>query len=267
MSKKNITLAQAVEMLKTLTGMDVAVVEEDKADKDLDLSEFTEEAEAHIVAQHKPGIEQNIKDEVSKTEKIINSKSLKAAVAKRFGISKKDMENMSMDEVLDKVKEASASSGQNGEAEWQKRLTDQEAEHELRVQELTKELDTERSRYTNREINEKLTAVIEALPRTGGKASLQAQQYRSYVEAKGYSYSVNETGDVVLMKDGRIALKGSKPLDQAELAKEWATDIGVLATDTKHVNPKDVHGKQPAHNNPSVNTNDSFAQYEAKIRG
>lgn len=248
MSKK-ITISQAAELFKALGANVVVVADDAKADTDVDIEAITEEAEASIVEQHKPAIEQELNEKADRAAAARLGKMEAAKIAQVFGIPKKELEGKPLDEMLAKVKETVSTATSTEKEEYEQRLANLQSEKEEELTALRNELEQSTKKYKDRDINDNLSGVIGKVPRTGGDPVLQSKQFRAWLEhEKGLTPDVDDNKSLSLKKDGKLALnEKNKPFDIEVLAREFSEGMGILAKDTSHVAPNDVgKGKKPA---------------------
>lgn len=262
---QEVSINQAKELLSNL-GINVQVVESKEDVADVDVSALTEEAEKSIVEQHRSSIENEVRESVISTEAAKLGKMEMNHISKTFGIPRKELADKSFEEMLAMVKEMKDKDVTEESNNFEQRLLEIQAEHEKELSEKDNEIETANKKYIDRDINTSLYGVIETLPRVGGKSDTQARQLKGWLQDKGYELAFDEEkNSLKIMKDGKAATdKGGKELNIDNLAKEWGSEVGVLAKDTSHLSPKEVEQINP---NPTQQSGQPVSAIEQWAQG
>lgn len=248
----NLSIKQVNALLKQLGGS-VVVVEDEKADTDANIEDIASEIEGVIVKQVRPAIEQELKESIGSVKAAEAGRMERSAVAKAFGLTPKELDGLSLTEMLAKGKETLSQGKQDGEAEFNARIAEMQADYDQRLEEANNQITEARKKYVDRDINSKLSSFIEKVPRKGGKLDAQTSAFRHHLNQKFGDIEYDEnTGEMSFVKDGKKVFNDrNKPFDFTELAKSWADDTGISVTDMRHETPPNT--PPPSLGNPMGN--------------
>lgn len=233
-----VTIEQAKELLSEILG-DVELVEADNADKDFDLDAILAKGKDYYKADLS-------KEALEVTENEVHGKvikSLRSVVGRTFSIPRKDMENMTVDQIISKVKENVEAGSASGATEWKEKydtlLQNSEKEKDdlenTWKQKYDDDIAVERTKYVDRDVNDYVRSQMEKLPRKGGDLNAQTEVLRYRLEKLGYKPKMSEDGSTVEWeKDGKKITKFE------EVIKTEADKTFGLAKDTSHIKPSDV---------------------------
>lgn len=231
-----ISKAQAVKLLQELH-LDVELVEDDK---DADFNQ--DEALETVKDSFKEAISKELEPELETKYTGKHLGTLRTIAARNFGITKKDMEGKEVEDILKMVKDKLSTDVGKDANEWKQKYDEAVADYEKQLEEketnwntkYTADIDAEKQKYVDRDINDAFVALTTKLPRQGGDVIKQARVLCNEAKAQGYEIAYDEaTKTLKLTKDG-------KPAKAEEVLKTIAADILPMAKDTSHINPKDA---------------------------
>lgn len=238
-----ISVKQASDLLKKL-GANVQLVEkDDDADKDANIDEIAEEAEAAIVEAQKPGILQEAREEFGKEFAGMHGKNAAKTFASKFGMNKKDLEGKTLDQIADLLNDKIKADGGKEQSERELELEEMLKGKDTEMGELQKQLEASNQKYIDRDIKSRCMSIVEKLPRKGGDLEEQAAMLESRMRAN-YDLKYNDqTKTLEFWKDGKQVLEKNKPITDEGFATGWAEKAGILTSDTRHVAPADINKK------------------------
>lgn len=254
MSQK-ITSAQALELLKA-AGAPVAEIVASDADATADFNTDTALAaiDASRTAIIKAQIEPTMRTEITSAVAGKSAGALRSVIARKTGIKRSDLEGLNEEEMIEKALGYYTTTFGKDTEDLRNQMTALTAEHAktlaAKEEDWGKKLKAAEDKFTERDIDDLLTAIVKTIPRTGGNETLQAQQLKQYIRNQ---YTLHYDGDkrsvglreksnpeAPVFNDTKTKEKGVD-----ELARKFFEDLGILATDTRHVDPnKRVPGSQ-----------------------
>ncbi len=241
---RKISLEQANELLKEWVGDVVAVADSKEADKDIDIEAIATEAKEAIQsnATVDPAI---VSAEVSKeTGKLLGT--LRSQLAKVMGGTQRDYigsddKPLTIQEMVNLAKskfdERTGTQAQQWEQERQQLIEEHEAALEKTKAEYEAIVATEKNKYVERDISAATLSMLEKIPRKGGDLADDADTLL-YKARQQYDIKYDEAKkELQFFEKG-----GNKPasVKPADFAKQWIEKSGRLATDTRHIAPKDI---------------------------
>lgn len=246
---QKISLEQASELLKQY--VDVEVVESDKADKDVDIESIKETLTTSIVDNARGDIEAELRDTVhqSITGKVAGSTS--SALAREFGMKKKDLEGLSVEAAAKKVKDYIDAQKASDGGSWQEEREALIREHEEEMEKLntthTAAIGEWQNKFSERDIQAAASALTAKLPRKKGDLNEHSDILLYKVRQK-YDVRYNEkTKSLDLYEKGteNIAKENGKAVKAEDYARSVFDAVGIIETDTRNIKPADVkEGKE-----------------------
>lgn len=240
-----LSVEQVNKLLSQLAAGVTVVGDEQHADRNADLEAVFSNISQVVGKAIRPALEEEVKagTDAAFTARYLGA--LRSAAHRVFNIPRRELEELSVEQLLSKCKGTQDSRYTQTEAERQTTLEATIREYETQVEQLKltheERLNEERSRYTQRDIAARCISIIEKLPRKGGDLQEQADMLR-YKMQKVYDVRYNEdTRQLEFYKEGKPAMtETNRPLSDEDFARTWAESAGILVRDTRHVQPADV---------------------------
>ncbi len=236
-----LSIEQANKLLSALVD-DVAVVADDaEADADVNLDAVATQLTDKISSALRPEIIEETKGEYEQAFLGRYSGALRSAAQRVFNIHKRELEDMSIEELLGKCKEAMEQHFDQTSTEYETQLEQIKSTYET-------QLTQERNKYTQQAITDRCVHMIQQLPRKGGDAQEQAELLR-YGMQKVYEVRYNEeTKKLEFYKEGQPAVgDNNEPLTDEGFARHWAERTGILIQDNRHLSPAEIKAGQQGH--------------------
>jgi len=240
-----ISLEQANKLFSALPGDVVVVADEYEADTQADVTTIGNTILNALEEAMRPSLTEQMKPtlEAGFTGRYLGA--LRSAAQRVFNVHKRELEDMSIEQVLAKCKtfiddlhkqELEAQTIQHTEQMEQGSRAMQQLQDNYEQQ-----LTAERNRYTQRDIAARCAQLLQNLPRKGGDLQEQADMLR-YKMAAAYELQYNEEkAQLEFYKDGKPVLnEKNEPLTDEAYAQLWAAKAGILVSDTRHIKPADV---------------------------
>jgi hypothetical protein len=248
-----LSIEQANKLLSALPAGVVVVADELEADTDIDTDALLASMQKEMSDSLRPTLEESLKPTLESAFTGRYLGALRSAAQRVFSVPKRELENMSIEQVLAHCKGAldvlSNQTDEQRQTKLELAIQDYEAQLEQLKADYEQQLGTERARYTERDITARCAAIIGALPRKGGDVQEQADMLRYKMQA-AYEVQYNEQRkQLEFYKDGKqVVNEQNQPLTDEDFARTWATKAGILVNDTRHVKPADVlAGQQGAY--------------------
>lgn len=256
-----ISIEQANKLLAALQ-VDAAVAEDEhEADAGIDTDTLVKQVNQTIAASLRPVIEAQLKPEFESNFMGRYSGTLRAAVTRIFNIPKKDIDDLTVEQVVAKCK-AVAETLPQAEAERLAMLEVAVHGYEQQLEELKtgyeQRLDAERQKQLQKDITARCLSLIERLPRKGGDLYEQAEMLRHKMQMV-YDVHYNEgTKALEFYKDNQPAVQDNNQLvSDEDFARMWAAKAGILVNDTRHILPADIKaGQQGTYGSGVIHTGD-----------
>lgn len=246
-----LSIEQANKLLEQLTAGVTVVADEQQADKDSDLDAVFNNISDVVGKAIRPELEQEMKSSLESAFTGRYLGALRSAAQRVFNVPKRDMEELSIEQVLAKCKGEVDSRYTQTDAErqtiWEKTVQDYETQLEQQKSDYEQQLSVERSKYAERDITARCISIVEKMPRKGGDLQEQAELLR-YKMQKVYEVHYNEDSKKLeFYKEGQPAVNdANEPISDEDFARSWAERTGILVKDTRHVVPADVQaGHRP----------------------
>lgn len=267
-----ISIEQANKLFSALPGGVVVVGDEYEADSNTDVTTIGNQIIEALEEAIRPSLTEQVKPtlEAGFTGRYLGA--LRSAAQRVFNVHKRELEDMSIEQVLAKCKTAidalHTQAQEAKEQEWNAQLQQgNEALQQLKDS-YEQQLGAERNRYTQRDIAARCAQLLQNMPRKGGDLQEQADMLR-YKMAAAYELQYNEEkAQLEFYKDGKPVLnEKNEPLTDETFAQLWAAKAGILVSDTRHIKPADVlagqQGQYATGTVPIANTNNSASPMEA----
>lgn len=244
MSKISIKLAS--ELLSEM-GLDVAIVADDKDADTVELTELVEQSNTYMKGVLTPIIKSEVEQEIIDDKVGRMSGSMRSAITRIFGIPRKELGDMGIDEMVLHAKNSYDTAKGNSVQEWEQKYNELVQERDALEEKLPAELERVnkewQDKYDDRDIDAYFLQVAEKQPRKGGDVSEHAAylKYKAAQEFKLKWDAQNKT--VIPHKDDKPVLNGNKPYDFHSFAKATFEKAGILATDMRHIDPTKVKDK------------------------
>ncbi len=244
-----LSIDQANKLLSQLTAGVTVVADKQQADKNADVEAVFDNISQVVGKAIRPALEEELKasSDAAFTARYLGT--LRSAAHRVFNIPRRELEELSVEQLLSKCKGALESRYTQTDAERQTGLEATVREYEQQLEQLKvqheEELKAEQAKYMQRDITARCLGIVEKLPRKGGDLQEQAEML-SYKIQKAYEVRYNEnTCRLELYKEGKPANnENNTPLTDEDFAREWAERAGILVKDNRHISPADVQAGQ-----------------------
>ncbi len=244
-----LSIDQANKLLSQLTAGVTVVADKQHADKNADIEAVFNNISLVVGKAIRPSLEEELKasSDAAFTARYLGA--LRSAAHRVFNIPRRELEELSVEQLLSKCKGALESRYTQTDAEKQTGLEVTMREYEQQLEQLKAQheeaLKTERAKFVQRDIAARCLGIVEKLPRKGGDLQEQAEML-SYKIQKAYEVRYNEdTRRLELYKEGKPATtENNEPVTDEDFAREWAERAGILVKDNRHISPADVQAGQ-----------------------
>lgn len=244
-----LSIEQANKLLSQLTAGVTVVADEQSADAQTDIDAIVSNINEVVSKTIRPSLAEETKaaSESAFTAKYLGA--LRSAAHRVFSIPRKEMEDMSIEQLLSKCKGVLDSRYTQTDAErqtlWETTIQDYERQIEDLKAQHEEQLKEEGAKYVQRDIASRCLSIVQQLPRKGGDAEEQAEMLK-YKMQKLYDVRYNEeTKQLEFYTEGKPALaENNEPLKDEEFARNWAQRTGILVHDTRHLSPAEVQAGQ-----------------------
>lgn len=272
-----LSIEQANKLLSQLTAGVTVVGDNQQADHSTDLEAIFNNITEVVGKAIKPELDEQEKTRLESAYTARYLGALRSAAHRVFNIPRRDMENMSLEQLLSKCKGTMDSRYNQSDAERQTTLETTIQDYEAQIEQLKSAheevLVQERDKYMQRDIASRCMSIVEKLPRKSGDLQEQADMLR-YGMQKIYDVRYNEdTKQLEFYNEGKPALNDANELIRDEdFARSWAERAGILARDTRHLSPADIQaGRQEkyksAMSESENSTYDNISAIEAWAEG
>lgn len=248
----NISIEQANELLRELVGGVQVVADEAKADSEFNTDATIEKINKNAEASIKSKVESELKESVEASLTAKNMHSLRASLARNFGVNKRELEGMEIEDMiqLSKTKQSEVlnQDAKDWEQEREQLIKQHEEELNSKVQELTTQLEESNNKYIQRDINSYMEGIVSNIPRAKGDVKSHTKFAMYELKEQGIELKWDEeTKSVIPHKNGEpIRDKGNKSVEIDSLIRPVLDTAGILQKDTRDVRPSDVTSSQPA---------------------
>lgn len=230
---------QLIDLLK-LAGVQVAVAD-DAPDQNLD--EVLAQIDTNRLEVLKPRIEAEIRPEIEQAAQGQITGSLRALLNQHTNAGQVAFKDLPMKDMVKKAFDIYKETfGQDAEGVRGELQTMQQTHQAALADWETKynnDIQTEKQKYIDRDINENLFGVINKIPRVGGDPLEQTKAFRQHLASVAHVH-YDENGKAISLRtldNKEVPLQNkekTRNVEVEELAKEWAGKVGILKTDTRH---------------------------------
>ncbi len=241
----NISIEQANKLLAALAG-DVAVVaDEQSADAGTDTDALLATIHDNLSTTLRPTLEEQLKPVIESNYLGRFNGTLRSALNRAFGFTNKELERMTIEQMVNKCKQVVDGYMSQTEAERQTAMETAISGYEAQLQQVKDNYEAmlmaERNKQTERDITTRCIAMLEKLPRKGGDITEQAEMLRHKMQA-AYHVQFNEADKTLALykEDKPVLADNNQPLTDENFARMWAEKAGILVNDTRHISPADV---------------------------
>ncbi len=265
-----LSIEQANKLLSQLTAGVTVVADEQQADANIDLEGVFNNISEVVGKTIRPALESEMKDSLESAFTGRYLGALRSAAQRVFNVPRRDMENLSIEQLLAKCKGALDSRYTQTDAErqtmWESTVQGYEEQLEQLKQDYEQQLKTEQAKYMERDIAARCISIVDKMPRKGGDLQEQAEMLR-YKMQKTYEVRYNEeTKQLEFYKEGKPAVtESNEPVSDEDFARNWAERAGILVRDTRHISPAEVQAglKQGSEVTPTEENAGGFNAIEA----
>lgn len=258
-----LSLDQANELFQKI-GVDVAVVaDSESADQKPDLENISKGVFNEMETKIKHDVELEVKDQARKEEAGKQLGTLRRALKRSFGIDDKEVAEMNIDDMLKLAKEKVSANKSDADNDLMKRYEDLRAEKDSEIELLRSQHEKEKSdwdeKYQMRDIEERVIGLVNSIPRVGGDPLAQAKAIVNNLKSNYITKVNSETKEIELYDKNNPEKKvfdGKNLVTDKYYAEKYLKDLGIYATDTRNVIPKDVKEGQQTTVAPGVATLD-----------
>jgi hypothetical protein len=247
-----LTLEAANDLFKKI-GVEVAVVAEaEQADANPDLENIAKGVFSEMETKIRHDVEFEIKDEARKEEAGKQLGSLRTIIKRQFGLDEKEIKELSMQDMIKLAHGKFSANKSDADNDLAKRL--EEAQRERAELEETYEAklnakDEEwKEKFQDKDIEERLFSLVNGAARSGGDAVAQKNAIKNALKSN-YHLRLNEATKEIEIFDKqnpeRKAFDNKNVITDKYFVEKQLRDLGVLATDTRHIIPKDVIEGKP----------------------
>lgn len=244
-----LSIEQANKLLSQLTAGVTVVGDDQQADKNSDLEAVFTNISQVVGKTIRPSLEEEVKASTDAAFTARYLGALRSAAHRVFNIPRRELEELSVEQLLSKCKGTIETRYTQTEAERQTGVEATIREYETQMEQLKAshevQLTEERAKYMQRDITARCLSIIEKLPRKGGDLQEQADMLR-YKMQKVYEVRYNEdTRQLEFYKEGKPAVNDTnQPVTDEDFARTWAERAGILVRDTRHIQPANVQAGQ-----------------------
>lgn len=261
----NISIEQANKLLSALLDGVAVVADEQEADETVDTDTLLHTLNENLVTTLRPKLEAELKPGFESNFVGRYNGALRAAATRLFGVAKKDIEDLSLDQILAKCKDTFEGNIVQMDAETRTMLETAVQGYEQQLEALKamyeQQLEAERSKYQQKDIAARCLSIIEKLPRKGGDLQEQAEMLRYKMQSM-YEVRYNEEAKKLeLYQEGKpVVSDNNQPVNDEDFARMWATKAGILVNDTRYISPAEVKaGQQGAYPSGVIQINEASA--------
>lgn len=241
-----LSVEQATELFKKMEMEVVVVADSEEADKTPDIDTMAKAAFSEMEAKITDAIGADLKAEARKEESGKQLGSLRRVLKRNYGVEEKEIAEMSMEDMIKFVKDKTATNKSDADGDLMKRYEDLQREHESKYESLRSEFERQLSEkdqmFAMRDIEERTLNLVNTIPRVGGDPVRQAKAIVQELQSK-YVLKLNDNKEIELYDKSNPEKKvfdGKNVVTDKYAVDKYLTEIGVRATDTRNINPKDV---------------------------
>jgi hypothetical protein len=264
-----LSIEQANKLLSALLGDAEVAEDEQQTDDTIDTGQLIATINEGISKTLKPSIEEQIKPTLEAAFTGRHLGALRSAAQRVFNVPKRELEDMSIEQLLSKCRAAldertsqsddeRVSSLQERVYNYESQIDQLKADYEYRLKEANE-------KFVQRDITARCVSIMEKLPRKGGDLQEQADMLRYKMHAT-YEVRYNEAKkQLEFYREGKpVVSDGNTPVSDEDFARHWAEKAGILVNDTRHIAPADVKaGQQGAYATGVISLGSDDAQDDA----
>lgn len=241
-----LSIEQASELFKKMEMEVVVVADSEEADKTPDLDAMSKAAFSEMEAKITDTIGADLKAEARKEESGKQLGSLRRVLKRNYGVDEKEIAEMSMEDMIKFVKDKTATNKTDADGDLMKRYEELQRDLEAKDSDWQKKYEARESELMNqfqmRDIEERVLNVVNGIPRVGGDPVRQAKAIVQELQSR-YVLKLNDNKEIELYDKTNPEKKvfdGKNVVTDKYAVDKYLTEIGVRATDTRNINPKDV---------------------------
>lgn len=241
-----LSIEQASELFKKMEMEVVVVADSEEADKTPDLDAMSKAAFSEMEAKITDTIGADLKAEARKEESGKQLGSLRRVLKRNYGVDEKEIAEMSMEDMIKFVKDKTTTNKTDADGDLMKRYEALQQEHESKYESLKseyeKQLADKDQMFAMRDIEERTLNLVNNIPRVGGDPVRQAKAIVQELQSK-YVLKLNDNKEIELYDKTNPEKKvfdGKNVVTDKYAVDKYLTEIGVRATDTRNITPKDV---------------------------
>lgn len=244
-----LSIKQVNKLLSQLVAGVTVVADEQQADAKADVEAVFNNISAVVGKTIRPTLEEEVKAGADAAFTARYLGAMRSAAHRVFNIPRRELDDLSVEQLLAKCKGTIESRTTQTGAERQTGLEATVRDYEAQLEQLKatydEQLKEERVKHMQRDITARCLSIVEKLPRKGGDLQEQADMLR-YKLQNVYEVRYNEdTRKLELYKEGKQALtENNEPVTDEDFARTWAERAGILVRATRHISPADVQAGQ-----------------------
>lgn len=244
-----ISIEQANKLLAAWVADVVVVENETDADNEASIDDLAISVNDAISKSLKPLLEEQLKASMEPAFTGRYLGALRSAAQRVFNVPKRELEEMTIEQVLARCKGSLESRYSQTDEQKQTQLETTINEYEGQIEKLKLQheqiLQDERLKYMQKDIASRCISLMEKMPRKGGDLQEQADMLKYKMQAT-YEVRYNEdTHKLEFYKEGKPAMKDdTHPVTDEDFARNWAEKAGILVHDTRHISPAEVKAGQ-----------------------
>lgn len=240
-----LSIKQANKLLSALLAGVAVVADEHEADEEPDIDSLLQNLQQDIGKTLRPSLEEELKPTLEAAFTGRHLGALRSAAQRVFNVPKRELENMSIEQLLAKCKGTVDATYNQTDEQRQTKLEMTVQDYEAQMEQLKagyeQKLSAERVRFIERDIAARCAGIIAKLPRKGGDLQEQADMLRYKMQAAYEVHYNEERNQLEFYKEGKAVLnENNQPLTDEDFAHAWAAKAGILVSDTRHVKPADI---------------------------
>jgi len=243
----NLSPSQATELLAKIGVAAVVVADESEADKAPDLENMSKAVFNEMETKIKHDVELELKTSARSEEAGKQLGSLRRILKRTFGVDEKTLEGLTMAEMIELSKTTVTSNKENADNDTVKILTEREKEWEIEREKMLADKDAVhnewRQKYEDRDINERLSSLVESMPRVGGLSNKQAQMIAAELKSNHTLKYNPETKEVELYEKSnpeKRVFEGKNLVTDKYYAEKYLKEAGLYKSDTRNDPPSKV---------------------------
>ncbi|OSZ79110.1 hypothetical protein CAP35_12915 [Chitinophagaceae bacterium IBVUCB1] len=221
------------------------MADEQQVSADVDTDALLATIQDNMSTTLRPTLEEQLKPVIESNYLGRFSGTLRSALNRAFGFKNKELEKMSIEQMVNKCRELVDGYINQTDAEKQTAIETAINGYEAQLQQIKDNyeamLATERGKQTQRDVTTRCIALLERLPRKGGDITEQADMLRHKMQT-AYDVRYNSDGNKLefYKEDKPVLADDNQPMSDERFARMWAEKAGILVNDTRHISPADV---------------------------